>query len=120
MRISIEPGGNSPMDRARRRFRRKCRNLMLLLCVVVGTVIFAGVPHLQWDYKYPAWAKPRSGPPASADKTEARYFSVTGLKSVQAGQYGQRGCPVFLFIPLKDCVDLSGLPDMVPFTFIKE
>ncbi len=95
-----------PTDPIRRAYRRylhllkKCLIVLLLLTVVV---LFAGVPHLQTTYHY-SGRRPAGGIPIAEQKTDAWYFSITGWQHVRSGQYGQKGCPWLLLIPLKDCL----------------
>lgn len=105
---------NDPVKRAYRRYRQALLNIGFVASAVLGFALLAGVPHLQTTYTYhPRFRGPT---PTATQKTAAWYISITGWQHVKSGQYGQIGCPLILFIPLGDCIDLSGLP----FAFLGE
>jgi len=80
-------------DFERRRFRKRIRRLALLLLVLGGFVEIAGVPYLRASYEY-------RGSGHYKQIHRATYVSVTGARSVRAGQYAE-GCPIVLLIPLE-------------------
>lgn len=91
------------LGRIYRRYWHVVRNwFFVVLWLLLFAVVF-GVPHVQTTYHYTGF-KPPGKSPTAAQKTDAWYISVTGWKHIEADQYGYPGCPVFLFVPLSDCV----------------
>jgi len=68
---------------------RKLRNWLLMVLVLVAITDLFGLPHLRWEYVY-------FGPDSARQYVRATYLGVTGIRHVEAGQYG-RGCPLVLF-----------------------
>ena len=92
------------MQRAYRNYLQVARNWCVVLLSVMLFAIVIGVPHVQTTYTY-VGERPRGGSPTAQQKISAWYFSVTGWQFVEAGQFGQQGCPPLLFVPLSDCID---------------
>ncbi len=90
---------NDPVALGYRRFRRSLRNLFVVALVCSGVLWFLGLPHIQYTYRHYGG----SDVPSAMDKVDADYWSITGWKEVEAGQYA-RGCPIIVFIPLGDCL----------------
>lgn len=78
------------------------RAVVILVTLLVVSVIW-GVPHVQTSYRKFGIHSPNGWMPAE-QKVVANYVSITGWERVTSGQYGQRGCPMLLFIPLTDCI----------------
>lgn len=94
------------------RVRRTIRNMLIYLAVFVAVVIFWGLPSVQWTYR----TYRTKGIPSASDKIDADYWNpITGWHVVDADQYAA-GCPMIVFIPMKDCLDLT--PYKNPFTSI--
>ena len=93
-----------PIGRVYRRYRFAIRSWCLALLYLLLLVVVYGVPHIQTTYTYTGH-RPQGRSPSATQKLDAWYFSVTGWKHLEADQYGYRGCPVILFIPLSDCFD---------------
>ena len=94
---------NDPISSGYRRIRRMFRNLTIVVVACVVVVFVWGMPAVQWSYR----AYRVEGIPSATDKIEADYWSpFLGWRLVRADQYAS-GCPVVIFIPLKDCIDLS-------------
>jgi len=115
MSIEIEINDTELLRRAYRNYLVKIRNWCVVLLGLVVFALVAGIPHVQTTYTYQG-ERPRGGSPAATQKLDAWYFSVTGWQHVQSGQYGHPGCPVFLFIPVDDCIDWTQLQTKFPFS----
>ncbi|APZ95855.1 hypothetical protein [Fuerstiella marisgermanici] len=90
----------SPIARYFRKLRRRLRNLLIVVAVLAAMVVFWGVPHCQWTYKYPAAGGVRV--PDADEKMSAWYWNpVSGWKHVTRDQYGP--LTFVLFIPVTDC-----------------
>ena len=94
---------NDPVSAGYRRVRRTFRNLLIFLVVFVVMVIGWGMPAVQWTYRtYSTKDLPTAG-----DKIDADYWNpIIGWHLVDSDQYAA-GCPMIVFIPLKDCMDLT-------------
>jgi hypothetical protein len=98
---SFDP--NDPVSRGYRRFREMFRNLAIISVAFVALVIVWGMPAVQWTYR----AYHRNGVPSAMDKIDADYWNpLIGWRVVDSGRYAA-GCPLIVFIPLKDCMDLT-------------
>ena len=107
-----------PIGRAYRRYCHLLRVLCTVILVLAVIACFVGIPHLQcWTYTYTG-EKPANGIPAARQKRDAWYWSITGWKYVKSRQYGQQGCPYILFIPVEDCIDLSKVKSIIPFSLV--
>lgn len=94
---------NDPVSRGYRRVRRTFRNMAIISLAVVFLVIAWGMPVVQWTYR----CYPGKGVPSAMDKIDADYWNpMIGWRVIDSGQYSA-GCPMIVFIPLKDCFDLT-------------
>lgn len=86
---------NSPVEGpwVWRGWLRKVRNWLLTAVVLVGITDLFGLPHLRWEYVY-------YGSDSDRQYVRATYLGMTGIRKVEAGQYG-RGCPLVLFLKPK-------------------
>lgn len=103
---------DDPVSNAMRQYRWTLYRWGAVIVVVGVLIIWKGIPHIQTTYTY--YGAKRSGWVPATDKASAWYISVTGWKQVHRWDYGDKGCPFVLFIPLGDCIDLPSLP--TPFT----
>lgn len=105
-----------PIDRSYRRYIHLfaiCAQVVVVLAILAWVV---GIPHLQcWEYTY-AGTKPRNGIVSAEQKLDAWYLGITGWKHVRSGEFGHYGCPYILFIPIEQCVDLSDVKSIFPFS----
>jgi len=76
-----------------RSWLRKARNWLLAALVFIAITDLFGLPHLRWEYVY-------YGSDSSRQYVRATYLGMTGVRHVEAGQYGQ-GCPLVLFLKPK-------------------
>ena len=107
---------HDPVSAGYRRVRRMFRNLLIFLVVFVAVVVFWGMPAVQWTYR----TYRTKGIPSAGDKIDADYWNpITGWHLVDAGQYAV-GCPMIVFIPLKDCVDLSAYDNPITSFLLPE
>lgn len=118
MSIEIEFNARELARRAYRNYLLKVRNWCVVLFGLFVFVTMAGIPHVQTTYTY-LGERPRGGSPTATQKIDAWYFSVTGWQHVQSEQYGQLGCPVFLFIPVADCINWPNLQTKFPFSLFQ-
>jgi len=87
--------GESPVEGpwVWRSWLRKARNWLLVAIVLVAITDLFGLPHLRWQYVY-------HGSDSARQYVRATYLGMTGVRHVEAGQYG-RGCPLVLFLKPK-------------------
>lgn len=96
---AYDDDSSDPVSRGYRRFRRTFRNYALVMAAATIVIVCFGCPWVQWTYQ----AYNVDGIPRAADKIEADYWNpYFGWKKVQSGEYAV-GCPMVVFIPLKDC-----------------
>lgn len=98
-------GDYGPLSRAYRRYARKLKCMALIAAVLLLVVAVKGVPHVQTTYSY--YGPKDTGWTPAHRRVSAWYISVTGRKHIRSGQYGNDGCPVILFVPLRDCLPNS-------------
>ena len=101
---TYEHDPSDPVVRGYKLFFRKVRNAVFVSLAACVAIVIFGVPSIQGSYRYPSGIK---SPPSATEKTEADYWNpATGWKPVRAGEYAP-GCPMFVFMPLRDCVNLE-------------
>jgi hypothetical protein len=94
---------HDPVSVGYRRIWRTCRNVLIFLVVFGALVICWGMPAVQWTYR----SYRTKGIPSAGDKIDADYWNpLIGWHLVDADQYAA-GCPMIVFIPLRDCMDLD-------------
>jgi len=99
----FETDASDPIVRSYRAIRRKFRNAAIIAAVAIAIVIGWGIPSIQYTYR----AYPTKGIPTANDKTNADYWTpFFGWRVVRADEYS-RGCPLIVFVPLRDCTDLT-------------
>ena len=92
-----------PVERALRRYVTRACSLGAVAIVLFVSAAIVGVPHIQLgEFRYNG-EKEVSGWVRGENKMEAWYVSVTGWQQVEREEYGQEGCPLLLFIPLREC-----------------
>lgn len=96
--------GADPVKPLYKAYWRGLRNYYVFLSLLGIACWFYGVPHLQWNYSH-VGQRDSQGFVRADQKLDAWYFSVTGWRHVQTGDYGLGGLPVVLFIPLYDCLE---------------
>ena len=101
------PGAADPDDpiaRGYKLFFRRVRNVLIAVTASALAIVVFGVPSIQGDYRYRPGV---SGIPTAMDKLDADYWNpLMGWRTVAAGEMSP-GCPSFMMIPLRDCVDLE-------------
>lgn len=94
---------NDPVRRAYQIYWRKIRKAALCAFAIAVLVALFGMPSVQWNYR----TYSSSSFPSAREKLDADYWNpLSGLKTFKAGELGH-GCPMFVMMPLKYCVDFS-------------
>ena len=90
--------------------RRSYRDYWLKMKVtatVVGMMLLAsmmsGVPHVQTGYRLHG-ERPVDRTPVAAEKSAGVYYGPFGRRLISDGQYGHRGCPTIVLVPLIECL----------------
>ena len=82
------------------RVGRLVRNALILFVAVLLMVWFAGVPHVQFDYRYQHHGRAKV-------KMDADYWSVTGKRVYGYGSdAAARNYPFLIFVPVTEVIDL--------------
>ena len=95
---------SDPIARGYKLFFRKVRNLLLIVFALVLFIVLFGVPSIQGDYRYQQGV---NGIPTANQKLDADYWNpLAGWRKVAAGELAT-GCPIFVFMPLRECMNLE-------------
>ena len=100
---------DDPFDPQARFFidlRQKTQKTAVAVIAVLAFVVFVGVPSVSLNPN---------------QRISSDYWNpLVGVREVARGEFGQRGCPPILFMPLKACTDLEPFRNPVTVFFFGE
>lgn len=92
-----------PIRRSFNHFKRRFRNVLLVVIASSICILAFGVPSIQWNYR--TYSTQPS--PSAHQKINADYWNpIGGWRVVNAGELGP-GCPIVVLMPLRLCMDLT-------------
>lgn len=100
---------DDPFDPQKRFFnnlRLKTKKMAVTVVAVLAFVVFIGVPSISLNPN---------------GRITCDYWNpLAGVREVSRGEYGQRGLPFILFMPLKHCVNLEPIQNPVTVFILGE
>lgn len=101
--LALPDDPSDPVVRAYHRFKRRLRNIVLIVIGMAVVIVVFGVPSVQLQYT----TYSNKDMPLPTERIYGEYWNpIGGWRSVQRSEIAP-GMPLFLMMPLRLCMDLT-------------